>query len=174
MSLSRIEPGFESPWERQFLKLDFCPVIRRLDMTLAAYPAPLWRRLAAAVYDVLLLLGLWLSATFIAWLIAHLFGKGTLPPAFMRAYLFVITFGFFGWFWTHGGQTLGMRAWRLQLRRADGGPLHWANAMLRFAVAIPSWLLIAGVLWCLVDGQRRSWHDLLAGTEVVVLPKTGS
>ena len=141
-------------------------------MTTAAYPAPLWRRLAAATYDTLLLAGIWLSATFIAWLIGHMFGEELLPPTFMRAYWFVITFGFFGWFWTHGGQTLGMRAWRLQLRRSDGGPLHWATAMLRFATAIPSWLLVLGVLWCVVDRQRRSWYDIVAGTEIIVLPIT--
>jgi uncharacterized RDD family membrane protein YckC len=140
-------------------------------MSVISVPAPLWRRLLAATYDALLLLGLWLAATFLAWLTAHLFGKEVLPPAFMRAYLFMISFGFFGWFWTHGGQTLGMRVWRLQLRRADESALNWTTAMLRFAAAIFSWgALGLGMIWCLVDGRRRSWHDLVAGTEVVALP----
>ena len=135
-------------------------------------PAPLWRRLFAATYDTLLLLGLWLAATFTAWAISHLLGaEGALPPEFMRAYLFAITFAFHGWFWTHGGQTLGMRAWRIQLRLVDGGELRWPTAMLRFAVAIPSWALVAGVLWCLIDRRSRSWHDIAAGIEMVVLPK---
>ncbi|TXH05059.1 MAG: RDD family protein [Nevskiaceae bacterium] len=143
-------------------------------MTPDAIPAPLWRRLAAAVYDALLLLGLWLSSTFIAWIVAHLFGHDVLPPTFMRAYLFVITFGFFGWFWTHGGQTLGMRAWRLQLRRTDGTALNWPIAMLRFAAAIPAWLFLLGILWSLLDHRRRCWHDLAAGTEVLQMPKTAA
>ena len=135
-------------------------------------PAPLWRRLVAATYDVLLLAGIWLAAIFSAWLISHAFSEGVLPPAFVRAYLFLLTFGFFGWFWTHGGQTLGMRAWKLQVRRQDGGPLNWSTAMLRFAIALLSWSLGGlGMLWCLLDAQRRSWHDIATQTEVVVLPK---
>lgn len=135
-------------------------------------PAPLWRRLVAATYDVLLLAGIWLAAIFSAWLIAQLFGTSVLPPAFVRAYLFLLTFGFFGWFWTHEGQTLGMRAWRLRVRRVDGGPLNWSTAMLRFAVALLSWSVGGlGMIWCLLDAQRRSWHDIATQTEVIVLPK---
>ncbi|OGI41569.1 MAG: hypothetical protein A2150_00620 [Candidatus Muproteobacteria bacterium RBG_16_64_11] len=43
----------------------------------------------------------------------------------------VCGFLFYGWFWTRGGQTLGMRAWRLRLTRADGGPVTWRRAALR-------------------------------------------
>ena len=134
-------------------------------------PAPLWRRLAAALYDVLLLLGIWMAADLVLVMVSGLAGFA-LTPALVRALLFFVSFGFFGWFWTHGGQTLGMRAWRLRLRRDDGQPMRWPTAMLRFAAAIPSWGLAGlGMLWCLVDRQRRSWHDLIAGSEVVVEPK---
>lgn len=136
-------------------------------------PAPLWRRLAASAYDILLLLGLWLSATFTAWAVSHLLGaQGALPPTFMRAYMFAITFGFYGWFWTHGGQTLGMRAWRIQVQRSDGRSVNWANAMLRFAISIFSLSVLGlGMLWCLIDRRKRSWHDIAADTEVVFVPK---
>lgn len=135
-------------------------------------PAPLWRRLVAASYDTLLLAGLWLAAVFLAWLIAHALGTEVLPAGLVRAYLFLLSFVFFGWFWTHGGQTLGMRVWRIKVRRRDGSTLNWAVAMLRFAVAIVSWTVGGlGMLWCLIDERGRSWHDLAAGTEVIVLPK---
>lgn len=138
-------------------------------------PAPLWRRLIAATYDTLLLAGLWLAAIFLAWLIAHAFGEGILPPGFVRAYLFVLSFGFFGWFWTHGGQTLGMRAWHLEVRRSDGRALNWTVTMLRFAVAILSWSAGGlGMIWCLFDARGRSWHDIAADTEVIMLPKAGA
>ncbi len=139
---------------------------------IASIPAPLWRRLAAATYDALLLIGLWLAATFLAWLVEQMFREGALPSTFMRAYLFLLTFGFFGWFWTHGGQTLGMRAWRLQLVRENGHAIGWPVAMLRFAVAIPSWLIGGlGMIWCLLDGQGRSWQDIASSTAVRVQPK---
>ena len=140
-------------------------------MTDMPIPAPLWRRLAAALYDVLLLLGLWLGALLVMVIPAGA-AELRLPAALVRAVLFLLSFGFFGWFWTHGGQTLGMRAWRLQLRRLDGAPLSWPQSMLRFVAAIPSWGLAGlGMLWCLVDRNRRGWHDLVAGTEVIVLPQ---
>lgn len=90
----------------------------------------------------------------------------------LRGWLLLVGLLFFGWFWTHGGQTLGMRAWRLQLRREDAGPLNWPRAVLRYALAWPSWLLLGvGVLWSLIDSRKQAAHDRLAGTEVVLLPK---
>lgn len=132
-------------------------------------PAPIWRRLAAAVYDTLLLAGIWLSTLLLTVLPATLAGLES-GPAVVRALLFAVTFGFFSWFWTHGGQTLGMRAWRLQIRTQDGGPVSWSLAMRRFAWALLLWL--PGVLWLLVDRRRLAWHDRLSGTELVLLPKT--
>lgn len=133
-----------------------------------AIPAPLWRRLAATVYDVLLLAGLWLSTLLLVVLPLKVVGFEA-GPALIRALLFTVTFGFFSWFWTHGGQTLGMRAWRLQLRRVDGAPLSWPLAMRRFAWALLLWL--PGWLWLLADTRRLAWHDRLSGTELVLLPK---
>jgi len=75
---------------------------------------------------------------------------------------------YFGWSWTHGGQTLGMRAWRLVLAGEAGpGAIGWRQAGLRFAGAALS-LLPAGLgfLWCLVDGEGLSWHDRLSHTRL--------
>ncbi len=138
-------------------------------------PAPLWRRLAAAFYDGLLLIALLLSSTWFAILLRDALGIAPQTPGwivFLRLMYFGIGLGFCGGFWTHGGQTLGMRTWRLQLRRDDGGALRWPVATLRFAVSLLSWgLLGAGVLWCLIDARRRAWHDIVSGTEVVLLPR---
>jgi uncharacterized RDD family membrane protein YckC len=61
-----------------------------------------------------------------------------------------------------------MRAWRIQVRNVDGNPVSWTSAMLRFAVAAFSWGLGGlGMLWCLIDKRKRSWHDLAAETEVI-------
>ena len=50
--------------------------------------------------------------------------------AFSAAY-FVIS-------WTRGGQTIGMRAWRLRVVGADGLPVAWPRALLRFVIAAVS------------------------------------
>jgi uncharacterized RDD family membrane protein YckC len=61
-----------------------------------------------------------------------------------------------------------MRAWRLRVVSADGMPLHWPRALLRFAVALVSLSACGiGFLWCLVDHDRRGWHDLASRSRLV-------
>ena len=140
-------------------------------MNALVVPAPLWRRLASALYDALLLAAIWMVVT-MADLYLRL-AAGLAPNVHaLRAELVLAALLFCGWSWTHGGQTLGMRAWRLQLRRVDGQPLNWPTALARFAYAWLAWLpLGAGVLWCAIDARRRAWHDALSGTEVVLVPR---
>ncbi len=132
-------------------------------------PASLLRRLAALFYDSLLLLAIW----FIATAILLPFTAGEAIPAnnpLMSTYLLFISFFFYGWFWTRGGQTLGMRAWRLQLRNLRPGPVTWLQALLRFMVALPAGLLLGlGYLWMLVDKQKLTWHDRYSETRIVQL-----
>lgn len=133
-------------------------------------PAPLWRRLAAASYDGMLFVALVLVITGLDVLVREATGlpysKGALRGAWFLGGL-----AYFGWFWTRGGGTPGLRAWRLRLRRTDGAPLGWPTACLRYALAWPSWLLLgAGVLWSAADPRRQSAHDRLSGTELVLTP----
>ena len=74
--------------------------------------------------------------------------------------------------WRRGGQTLGMRPWRLQLHAAEGGAPGWPALWLRFAMGTLS-LLAAGLgfWWAWLDPQRRAWHDRASGTSLVRLPK---
>jgi len=138
-------------------------------MAVEATPAGLTRRLAAAAYDGLLLVAAWLAATAVLMPLV----RAPIPAhsGWFQAYLIAVSFLFFGWFWTHGGQTLGMRAWRLRVVSADGGRVPWRRALLRFLAAALSWGLAGlGVLWCLADAKRRTVHDRLSGTRVVLLP----
>ncbi len=78
--------------------------------------------------------------------------------------------GFHLWFWTHGGQTLGMRAWRLRLVSDDGDKVTLRQALVRYAVAILSWLVLGlGFLWILFDGKKRAWHDIASRTRLVLV-----
>jgi uncharacterized RDD family membrane protein YckC len=135
----------------------------------AVEPAPpgLARRLAALVYDTLLLAAILFAATLVLLPLrgGEAFGAG--DPLF-SAYLLGVGFVFFGWFWTHGGQTLGMRAWNIRLQNAAGGPVSWRQAAVRSAVAVVSAGAFGlGYAWILVDSRKRSWHDLASGTRVV-------
>ncbi len=130
------------------------------------------RRLAAMAYDGLLLVAVLMLATAPVVMVAHGVPGGTIPHLLYQLYLLGIIFLFFAWFWIHGGQTLGMRAWRLQVQRNDGAPLNWRDALLRFVAAIPALLCAGlGLFWIWIDRDRLAWHDRWSGTRVAVLPK---
>jgi uncharacterized RDD family membrane protein YckC len=67
--------------------------------------------------------------------------------------------------WRRGGQTIGMKPWRLQVVSAEGTQASWRALMIRYGVASLS--LGTVLLWGLFDGQRRGLHDLAAGTLLV-------
>ena len=74
--------------------------------------------------------------------------------------------------WRRGGQTLGMRPWRLRLVAVDGGIPGWKALWLRYAVGLLS--LLAGGLgfwWAWFDPGRRTWHDRASGTRLLRVPK---
>ena len=133
--------------------------------------AGLLRRLAALCYDSLLLLG---PVAIYGFIVALTRQQAGLPAetAWGSLGLVFIPAAFFCWFWTHGGQTLGMTAWRLKLVTQTGGPLSWRHAIVRFCAA---WLSIAalgmGFWWALFDRNKQTWHDQLAGTFMQRVPK---
>jgi uncharacterized RDD family membrane protein YckC len=139
-----------------------------------AAPAHLLWRLAAAIYDLFPLLAIWF-ATSALMLLAR--GNTPVTPGSAAAWgelglLLLAGFGYFGPSWRRGGQTLGMRAWRLRLRRSDGGVPGWPALALRYAVAGVSLAAFGlGFAWSLFDRERRSWHDLASGTVILRQPK---
>lgn len=137
-----------------------------------ATPASLWLRLLAGVYDLLPLLGLWLGAAALAVLVTG----GALDTHTLAGKLLVqllvllLTAIYFVVSWTRGGQTIGMRAWRLRVVRSDGAPLGIGQALLRFPVALLSLAALgAGFWWTLITRDPRTWHDRVAHTLVVRL-----
>jgi uncharacterized RDD family membrane protein YckC len=134
----------------------------------------LMRRLAAILYDGMLLLAL---LFFVSGLHLAIVGRGedaSSTPDLIRSIFVVLSaFGFFAWFWLHGGQTLGMRAWRIRLQsRRGGGRITLWQALLRFLVAIVSWLAFGvGFFWSLFDKEKLTWHDRYSMSELVVIPR---
>lgn len=156
-----------------------------MNTSYSSFPsAGLFKRLASMVYDLLILVAMWLL---IGFLYMKLYGVVTGIPADTEdsAYraqlpftLFPLmlagTLAFYSWFWTHGGQTLGMRAWRLQVVDAhlDGRPLRLLQCLSRFLMALISLFTFGlGYLWVLVSPSGDSWHDSLSGTRTLLLPK---
>jgi uncharacterized RDD family membrane protein YckC len=145
--------------------------MNQLKQTTGYPPAGPLRRLLAMFYDSLLLI----SALLVATALVMTFTHGTLSyhNPYYRTLLFLICFSFHSWFWLHGGQTLGMRAWRLRVQNRHGGPISIWQALLRFMVAIPALALGGlGFLWMLVDRDRMTLYDRVSESVMVVLPKT--
>lgn len=122
------------------------------------------RRLAVILYDILLLIALLFVAT--ALLLPLNAGEAfTAQQFYFPLYLLLVSFFFYAWFWTHGGQTLGLRAWKLKVLTLDRQPVSWKQAAFRFIFALFSWLCFGlGFWWILIDKDRRSWHDRLSKT----------
>lgn len=120
--------------------------------------------MAAILYDFLLLLAVLFLAT--ALLLPFNAGEAfTSGQIFYPVYLSIISFVFYGWFWTHGGQTLGLRAWNIKVLTLDQKPISWYLAFLRFMAALLSWVVFGlGFVWIIIDKNKYSWHDHLSKT----------
>ncbi|MEQ1663353.1 MAG: RDD family protein [Thiobacillus sp.] len=134
--------------------------------------APLRIRLAAMVYEALLVTAVLFVASFI---ILPLVGE--LEFAWQRllfqGYLLLVLFGYFYAFWRKSGQTLAMKTWRIRLVNTAGGRLNLPQASIRFGVAVAGVLLGgAGLWWALFDRDHQFLHDRLAGTRLIRLPRT--
>ncbi|WP_396588541.1 RDD family protein [Bermanella sp. R86510] len=140
--------------------------------TLTVTPASPQVRLAAFLYDTLLIVALWFVIGGIAVVING--GEGLSPNnPFMPSMMFVTWVWFNLHFWRRGGQTLGMRAWRLRLHSTTGKPLTLIQGMLRLLVAIPSLGLAGlGYFWVWFDKDKLAWHDRYSETKVMREPKS--
>ncbi|MFT5593142.1 MAG: putative RDD family membrane protein YckC [Oceanicoccus sp.] len=139
--------------------------------TLTVTNAGLFVRLAALLYDALLVLGLWFAIG-VVFVIANGGEAANTHNPFLPSALFIATLWFNMHFWRRGGQTLGMRAWRLRLLNQNKGPLTMTQCLLRFVVAIGSLGLCGiGYLWMFIDKDGFTWHDKYSETRVIREPK---
>ena len=141
------------------------------DNAIAPTPAPLLARLAAMIYESLLVTAVLFVASFIIIPVV-----GEMHAAWQRhlfqVYIVGVLFAYFSAFWLRSGQTLAMKTWRIRLVNADGGPLTLRQALLRFFLALLGLLLAgAGFWWALFDRDRQFLHDRIAGTRLIRVPR---
>jgi uncharacterized RDD family membrane protein YckC len=86
--------------------------------------------------------------------------------------LFLLLLAYHIGFWTWKGTTVGGIICQLRVVRVDGAPLRFVDALVRGLSSIFS-LAVAGIgcLWILRDPERQAWHDKIAGTYVVRVPR---
>jgi uncharacterized RDD family membrane protein YckC len=124
---------------------------------LAAFPhAPFLDRLAAFVLDVILVV--------LAEQILNLTRRDSA--------IFLLLLAYHVGFWTWKGTTVGGIICQLRLVRVDGSPLRFADALVRGLASFFSLAVFGlGGLWILRDPDRQAWHDKIAGTYVVKVPR---
>lgn len=155
----------------------------------AAHPphlsAGLLRRLGAWLYDSLVVCSLLIIAGFIGYGVANLLltmGIAQVPAdqdalwlltehhwsLIYTLWLAWVIIGFYCWFWTRAGQTVGMRAWRLRVENYDGSNIKLTQALIRLATSAFG----LGNLMCLFNRKKpRAFQDIWAECQVVVLTK---
>jgi uncharacterized RDD family membrane protein YckC len=75
-------------------------------------------------------------------------------------------------FWAWRGTTLGGIIVGLRVVRVQGNDLRFADALVRGLTAIFSIAALGiGCLWMLQDPEKQMWHDKIAGTLVVKVPR---
>jgi uncharacterized RDD family membrane protein YckC len=139
-----------------------------------AEPAALGWRLLAMLYDLLPVLALWMVAS--AVLLAVRGGAVIVPwsPVFwlQALLLWILTGAYAVESWRRGGQTLGMRPWRLRVVDGAGETPTRATLWARYAAATLSLATFGlGFAWSLLDRERRGWHDLWTDTRLVRLQR---
>ena len=145
-----------------------------------------WRRAAAWLYDALVIIAFAMLSTVlylffiqallsfevislgIATDVSELIQQNPLLRTIRTVLLVVVSISFFAYFWTRGGQTIGMRAWRLKVQQLDGSKITLKQAIIRAICALGG---IGNLAVVINLKQPRALQDYIAGTEIVTLTK---
>ena len=122
----------------------------------------LLRRTAAFLYDCLLLIALFFVITAI---VVSLNDGEALQHWSYKIVLLLIAFVFFDWFWRHGGQTLGMRAWRIRIESQNDEMLTFKQTMQRFLVGCAAFGFT--LVYMFFNPEGYALHDKLSKTKIV-------
>lgn len=116
-----------------------------------------WLRLGAAALDAVMV--------GIAFGMLHrlLGGFGGIYPFWYAVYCIV--------FWATKGTTIGGIICGLKLVRLDDRPIDWSIAIVRCLGGFLSLVAGLGYIWVAFDDEKQSWHDKIAGTTIVKVPK---
>jgi uncharacterized RDD family membrane protein YckC len=147
------------------------------------------RRLASMLYETILLFGVLFIAV---WLFSTLMQQrhALYLRHALQYWLFFIVGMYFVWFWSHSGQTLAMKTWRIRLVTTNGQTVTCQRAIIRYILAwlwfLPglalawalgahAWMLILipvanVIIWAVtiyIDPEQQFLHDRIAGTRLV-------
>jgi len=136
-------------------------------------PAGLVRRLGAILYDFLIIVAIWMLLGFarLPFLDQSVDAMNDQAGPGFQSVLFLITFGFFAFFWLRTGQTLGMLAWRIRVQNNNGHAISMTQALMRFfSGGFSLTCLGIGHFWMLFSPSKQTWPDRFSDSEVVYVP----
>jgi uncharacterized RDD family membrane protein YckC/cytoskeletal protein CcmA (bactofilin family) len=116
-----------------------------------------WHRLAASVLDAILV-------GMMCGFLSNMWHGFEVFPFWYALYCVIM--------WATKGTTIGGIICGLRLVRIDDRPIDWSVAIVRALGAFLS-LFVAGLgfIWVAFDDEKQSWHDKIAGTTIVRVPK---
>ena len=126
-----------------------------------------WRLLALA-YDFFPMLALWFITAGVFTAIHRDAVRGGWLGLLEFAVMWLLAGAYAVASWRRGGQTLGMRAWRLRVTDMQGTNATTRALWLRYAVGGISLLAAGcGFWWAWIARERLTWHDRASGTRVM-------
>ncbi len=125
-----------------------------------------FRRTFAFLYDSFLLIAVFFVVTSIV--IAFNGGQAFENPAFLLV-LYGVGFLFFSWFWRHGGQTLGMQAWRIKVISESNAPLTYKQCVQRYLIG--TFLFGITLVAALLRPSKQGFHDTGSKSKIIFINK---
>ena len=142
--------------------------------------ATLGKRILAIIYDLLIIFFITLIVTLIVQQLIIQLGLITLEevqitkegekvsviPAnslvtpFLKSLWLLVSFFYFGHYWTKRGHTLGMKAWKITAVSDNNSPLTWAQATKRYVFS----LFGLGLFWIFFDKNKRALQDKMSNS----------
>ncbi len=121
------------------------------------------------MYDIFPILGLFLTSSLFIMLLRG--GEEVSPgTVWFQFFLAAEVFLYFAYSWKSGGQTLGMRAWKLAI--VDHNQLTWGKVTLRFLAGVASIATLGLGLWVkLWNKDKITWMDQISHTKTVSIKK---
>ncbi|MFK8013145.1 MAG: RDD family protein [Marinicellaceae bacterium] len=133
---------------------------------------PIWKHFAAFIYDVFPIAGLLIVTSMIVLILRGGVEVERFSSWFSLLLLSEIAL-YYVYSWKIGGQTLGMRAWKIKIIPTDinQNQISWNQATLRFVAGLLSTLLVGlGLFWKILSPSKKSWMDLISQSETTHIP----
>ncbi len=132
----------------------------------SSLPSFVFRRIAAFFYDSLLLIAIFFVVASIS--IAFNQGQAIENHAF-KLVLYGVGFLFFSWFWRHGGQTLGMQAWRIKVISESNEQITYKQCVQRYLAG--TFLFGITLFAAVLRKSGQGFHDTWSKTKIVIKNK---